>query len=81
MTGIDFCKDPYEMATDSDALVLVTEWNEFKQLDMERIRDLMRTPVMVDGRNLYIPQKMTGMGFKYRGIGRGYNGAAKPEAT
>ncbi len=74
MKGIDFCANPYDVAKDADALVIVTEWNEFKQLDMIRIRELMRQPVVVDGRNIYNPDQMQRYGFKYRGFGRGYDG-------
>jgi UDPglucose 6-dehydrogenase len=80
MRGITLCKDPYEVAEGSDALAIITEWNEFKQLDMIRIRSLMKQPVIVDGRNIYDPALMTEMGFVYRGFGRGYNGSAIPEA-
>ena len=66
-------KNPYELAEGCDALVLVTEWNEFKHLDMARIRQAMKTPVFVDGRNVYDPKAMREAGFLYRGIGRGYN--------
>jgi UDPglucose 6-dehydrogenase len=50
----------------------VTDWNEFKQLDLGRIKAAMRRPVVVDGRNLYDPATMTALGFTYRGVGRGY---------
>jgi len=70
---IGLAAGPYELAEGSDALVLVTEWNEFKHLDLPRIRSLMRTPVIIDGRNVYEPQTMWEAGFLYRGIGRGYN--------
>ncbi len=69
-----FCEDPYQVAQDVDALVLVTEWNEFKQLDMGRVKSLMRQPVLLDGRNVYDPKRLAEMGFVYRGMGRGYNG-------
>ena len=65
--------DAYALATDCDALVLVTEWNEFKHLDLVRLRALMRTPVFIDGRNVYEAAAMQEAGFLYRGIGRGYN--------
>jgi len=68
--GVKFCASPYEVAEESDALVLVTEWEEFKRLDMERIRCSMKTPVLVDGRNLYEPADMAAVGFVYEGIGR-----------
>ncbi|HEY4691487.1 MAG TPA: UDP-glucose/GDP-mannose dehydrogenase family protein [Anaerolineae bacterium] len=71
--GMRFAEDPYELATDCDAVILVTEWNEFKQLDLERIKQLMKVPVLVDGRNVYEAAKMHELGFIYRGVGRGYN--------
>jgi UDPglucose 6-dehydrogenase len=63
------------MADGADALIVVTEWNEFKQLDLIQIRDSMRQPVILDGRNLYDPEAMKNLGFHYRGLGRGYNGS------
>lgn len=71
---IEMCNDAYALAEGADALVLVTEWNEFKNLDLERIRDLMRTPVLIDGRNIYDPTYVRSLGFQYRAIGRGYDG-------
>jgi UDPglucose 6-dehydrogenase len=71
LPDITYCDDPYAVADGSDALVLVTEWNEFKQLDMARIKDSMRQPVLVDGRNMYEPAAMRALGFTYLGIGRG----------
>jgi UDPglucose 6-dehydrogenase len=73
MPGVEMRKNPYELAEGCDALVLMTEWNEFKHLDLPRLRALMRTPVIVDGRNVYEPRAMWEAGFLYRGIGRGYN--------
>lgn len=70
VTGVEFCSTPYELAEGCDALVVVTEWNEFKQLDMARIRALMADPVIIDGRNIYDPREMIEMGFRYQGIGR-----------
>jgi UDPglucose 6-dehydrogenase len=68
--------DPYSMADGCDALLVITEWNEFKQLDLERVRDCMRKPVILDGRNIYDPDAMKALGFTYHGIGRGYNGTS-----
>ena len=68
---ITLCADPYQTAEDVDALILATEWNEFKQLDFERILELMSTPVLVDGRNLWDSQRLRSMGFTYFGIGQG----------
>ena len=67
---IVLCRDPYEVAEGSDCLILVTEWNEFKHLDMRRVKDLMAQPVLIDGRNVWDPADMTGLGFVYYGIGR-----------
>ena len=64
--------DPYDLAQGCDALVIITDWNEFKQLNLARIRDIMRQPIIVDGRNIYEPETMRALGFTYRGIGRGY---------
>jgi UDPglucose 6-dehydrogenase len=72
--AVTYCDDPYEVADGADALLLVSEWNEFKQLDMERVKALMRQPILLDGRNIYDPKRMRGLGFTYRGMGRGYNG-------
>lgn len=69
--GVDFCKDAYQAAKGSDCLIIVTEWNEFKELDFKKIKKLMRQPLLVDGRNIYDPSEMKKLGFKYIGIGRG----------
>ncbi len=74
MPEVQMMPDPYSMAQDCDALMVLTEWNEFKQLDRARLRDLMRHPVIYDGRNIYEPDEMVKFGFIYRGVGRGYNG-------
>ena len=71
LPGITLFPDPYTMAEGTDALVLATEWNEFKQLDFERIFKLMRTPVLVDGRNQWDSARLREMGFTYFGIGQG----------
>ncbi len=76
MPEVEMCPDPYTMATGCDALLVMTEWNEFKHLDLVQIRDCMRQPMLLDGRNIYDPVAMKHLGFIYRGIGRGYNGAA-----
>ena len=69
---LQLSKDPYDLAKECDALILMTEWNEFKHLDMQQIKSLMRQPVFIDGRNLYDPNRMQAYGFIYRGVGRGY---------
>ncbi|MDB4349466.1 UDP-glucose/GDP-mannose dehydrogenase family protein [Omnitrophica bacterium] len=70
LKGVTFCKDPYDVAGKSDCLLVVTEWNEFKELDFKRIKKLLRQPLIIDGRNMYEPKKMKRLGFKYIGIGR-----------
>jgi UDPglucose 6-dehydrogenase len=70
MPDIEYCSDPYEVARDVDAIILVTEWDEFKKLDLPRLREAMRQPVFVDGRNVFERDKMAELGFIYAGIGR-----------
>jgi len=66
--------DAYELSEGCDALIVVTDWNEFKQLQLERVKKLMKQPIIVDGRNIYEPDYVKSLGFRYRGVGRGYNG-------
>ena len=68
--GITYSRDAYEACRDADAVVLMTEWNQYRALDFERLRREMRGNIFVDLRNVYEPQKMTGMGFLYAGVGR-----------
>jgi UDPglucose 6-dehydrogenase len=67
---VELCEDAYAAAEDVDALLLVTEWPEFRRLDLGRIRASMRYPLLVDGRNFYDPAEMVSLGFTYRAIGR-----------
>lgn len=71
LPGINLCSDPYQTAKNVDALILATEWNEFKQLDFDRIYKLMKTPVLVDGRNQWDCKRLREIGFTYFGIGQG----------
>ncbi len=73
MPAVEIFDDIYKMAEDCDAFVVVTEWNEFKQLDLEKVKDLLKSPVIFDGRNIYDPDRMKDLGFNYRAIGRGTN--------
>jgi UDPglucose 6-dehydrogenase len=77
LPGVTFVKDAYELAADADAIVVATEWNEFKNLDLERVRDSMHQPVLLDGRNIYQPELMRNLGFTYYGVGRGSKDGAK----
>jgi UDPglucose 6-dehydrogenase len=70
MPDIEYCSNPYDVAEGADAVVLVTEWDEFKELDMRKIKAAMRQPVFVDGRNVFEPENMKKLGFIYTGIGR-----------
>lgn len=70
LRGVDVRRDPYAVARGADAIVLVTEWNEFRQLDLERVQKSMRSAILIDGRNVYEPREMRRLGFTYRGIGR-----------
>lgn len=70
LKDVTYCKDAYSVCKDSDCLVIVTEWNEFKELDMKKVAKLLNQPVIVDGRNIYDPDKMKQLGFRYFSIGR-----------
>jgi UDP-glucose 6-dehydrogenase len=74
MPYVEMVQNPYDLVKDLDALIVMTPWNEFKQLDMNRVKPLMKSPIVIDGRNIYDPEKMAELGFTYRGVGRGYNG-------
>jgi len=67
---IEFCKDSYEAVNSAELLIILTEWNEFKKLDLEKISKLMKKTKILDGRNIYNPQEVKRFGFEYRGVGR-----------
>jgi UDPglucose 6-dehydrogenase len=67
---IEYCADAYDVAKGSEALVLVTEWNQFRRLDLERIKGLMKSPTFIDLRNVYEPEQIERLGFKYSCVGR-----------
>jgi UDPglucose 6-dehydrogenase len=70
MPHLKICDSPYEAAQGAHCLVVLTEWNEFKELDLLKIKAAMKTPIIVDGRNIYDPARARKLGFSYRGIGR-----------
>ncbi len=70
LPDVDYADDEYTAVKGADALVFVTEWNQFRALDLLRIRDLMTTPKVADLRNIYDPEDMREMGFEYVGVGR-----------
>jgi UDPglucose 6-dehydrogenase len=75
LPDVQMFNEVYSMVKDCDALMVMTEWNEFKNMDLELLSNLMRTAIIFDGRNIYDPELMKKMGFVYRGLGRGYNGS------
>jgi len=70
LNSIEYCRDPYAVAAGADALLVITEWDEFRDLDFDRLKSVMRRPVLVDGRNMFDPKTMRDRGFVYRGVGR-----------
>jgi len=70
LADITFCEDSYKAAEGADALLILTGWDEFKALDMRRLKGLLRNPIVVDGVNLLMPETMRGLGFLYFGVGR-----------
>ena len=69
--SVTLAETSYDALNGADALAVVTDWNEYRHPDFNRIKSLLRRPVIVDGRNLYAPQRMTDLGFTYHSIGRG----------
>ncbi|EKD83031.1 MAG: hypothetical protein ACD_39C00927G0001, partial [uncultured bacterium] len=67
---ISYGKKSYDVLEGADALVIVTEWNEFRRPDLDKVKGLLKNPVIIDGRNLFEPKKMAQLGFDYEGIGR-----------
>ena len=79
---VAYADSSYEALRDADALAILTDWNEYRHPDFERMRSLLRRPIVVDGRNLYTPAKMQQLGFSYYSIGRsGDTGGTAPAPT
>ena len=74
LSGITFCSSAYEAAEGSHAVVLLTEWDEFRSLDLARLRKAMKWPIVIDGRNVFSPERMQELGFEYHSIGRSGRG-------
>jgi len=70
LDGVVWCAGVYEAMEGADALVIVTEWNAFRALDLARVKGLMKAPVMIDLRNIYDPEEMSAAGFSYASVGR-----------
>ncbi len=70
MPDLDYCDDPYDAIKGADALVILTEWNSYRSLDLDRVKSLLKSPVFVDLRNIYRPAEMVAAGFRYSSLGR-----------
>jgi UDPglucose 6-dehydrogenase len=70
LPNVRFCDNPYDATDGADALVIVTEWDAYRALDLDRIRQTMKSPTVVDLRNIYRPEEMAAKGFSYSSIGR-----------
>ena len=68
--NVTYCKNAYEAAEKADGLIIITEWNEFKFLNLDKVKKLMKNPIIFDGRNIYDPNKLKRLGFRYISIGR-----------
>jgi UDPglucose 6-dehydrogenase len=70
LAGVAWCEDAYAAMRDADALVILTEWNEFRALHLDRVKTLLRQPIVIDLRDIYAPQQMAELGFRYTSVGR-----------
>jgi UDPglucose 6-dehydrogenase len=70
LPDLTYCQDEYETAEGSNALVVATEWNQFRNLDLSKMKKLLKSPILLDLRNLYEPKKLKELGFIYDGVGR-----------
>lgn len=70
LEDVQYCKDAYEVCKNSEALIILTDWEEFKKLDLEKVKQLLKNPLIVDGRNVFDPQEVGKRGFRYIGVGR-----------
>ena len=70
LIDVAYCENPYDVAKNSDALIIITEWPEFKELDLKIIKSLMKSPLIIDGRNIYNAEELKKQGFTYISIGR-----------
>jgi UDPglucose 6-dehydrogenase len=70
LPDIEYAPDEYEAIKDADALVIITEWNQFRALDMDKVKSLLKSPKIADLRNVYEPEDMQELGFEYVGVGR-----------
>ena len=78
MPELNYCIDPYEAMDSADALILITEWTEFRALDLGRVKRLLRRPLVIDLRNIYKPEEMAAIGLAYHSIGRASTSVSAP---
>jgi UDPglucose 6-dehydrogenase len=79
MPDLDYCEDAYDAVAGADALVILTEWNSYRALDLKRIKGLMKSANIVDLRNIYRPDEVAQLGYRYASLGRPQ--AAQPESS
>ena len=70
LRDVEYCTDAYEAANGSDALMILTEWEEFRSLDLLKVKEIMKRPVIIDGRNIYDSDQMATLGFQYMAVGK-----------
>ena len=70
LKNVEYCKDIYSAVKNSDCILVMTEWNEFKNIDFEKVKRIMKHPILIDTRNIYNPEKLIKLGFVYKGVGR-----------
>ena len=70
LKNVKLCRGPYDAVKGAECAVILTEWNEFKEIDLKKVKKLLKQPVIIDGRNIYDPKKMKELGFRYYCIGR-----------
>jgi UDPglucose 6-dehydrogenase len=70
LPGVIWCEDTYQALEGANAVVILTEWNQFRSLNFERMRTLLKEPIMIDLRNIYDPEAMADAGFRYTSVGR-----------
>jgi UDPglucose 6-dehydrogenase len=81
LSGLRLAANAYDACNGADALIIVTEWNEFRRLDLERIKGLLKAPLLIDMKNIYAPERVAALGFRYHGVGRpAESGAGSPTA-
>ena len=71
--NIEWCNDSYDACNKADALVILTEWNQFRALDLKKLKKLLNQPIIIDLRNIYSPEEIKNMGFKYYSLGRNFD--------